>query len=310
MSLAQTLCFKLSKRMVLARRLGEAGENPATFDPGVYHGWRVKELQKQFTDHFDAAEMVGRDVLDFGCGSGALSLQASEAGAVSVTGIDLCASLIEQAKALCRCCKRERRPVFIVASDPKKIELPDDSFDIILCFDVLEHIIDYREIIPEWRRVLRANGRIFIWWVPWLNPYGHHIESLVPLPWAHVFFSDRVLIDTCARIYDLPEFKPRMWDLDDEGNKKPNKWRELASLPDLNRLTISRFEEICRRVGLNIERREVVGFGGSRAARLTRGLTRFPVLRELFCSRVIYSLRKSGEEDSPQKTQNDKKHKK
>lgn len=289
MSLSHALCFNLAKRMVLARRPGEAGENPATFEAGVYHHWRMKELQKQFTDHFDAADLAGRDVLDFGCGSGALSLLALEAEAASVTGVDLNAELIEQAKTLCF--SSGRQPLFMVASDPKKIDLIDDSIDIILCFDVLEHIIDYREIIPEWRRVLRADGRVFIWWVPWLNPYGHHIESLVPLPWAHVFFSDRILIDTCARIYDLPEFKPRMWDIDGEGKKRPNKWRELDRLPDLNRLTIAGFEGICRRIGLKIERREVKGFGGSRTARLTRGLTRLPVLRELFCSRVIYCLR-------------------
>ncbi len=55
-------------------------------------------------------------------------------------------------------------------------------------------------------------------------------------------------------------------------------------------MTIARFEEICRKVGLRIERREVVGFGGSSAARLTRGLTRLPWLREFFCSYVIYRL--------------------
>jgi len=301
-----SLCLNLSKKMVLDRRPGEAGANPATFDADGYHRWRVKELRKQFTDHFAAAELAGRDILDFGCGSGALSMLAIEAGAGSVTGIDLSAELIEQAKDICLRRNLDKQPGFLVASDPKRIELRDDSIDIILCFDVLEHIIDYREIIPEWRRVLRANGRVFIWWVPWLNPYGHHLESLVPLPWAHVFFSDRVLIDTCARIYDLPEFKPRIWDLDGEGKKKPNKWRELDRLPDLNRLTISRFEEICGRVGLKCERRDIFGFGGSRVARLTRGLTHFPVLREFFCSRVIYSLRKN----SPQNSQNDKRHKK
>jgi ubiquinone/menaquinone biosynthesis C-methylase UbiE len=292
MNLSRTLCFNLSKRMVLARRLGAVGENPATFDAGVYHRWRMNELQRQFTAHFEAADLAGRDVLDFGCGSGSLTILAIEAEAGSVTGVDLSAALIEQAKNICRSRGLKSRPRFIVASDPKKIDLPGESIDIILCFDVLEHIIDYEEIISEWHRVLRADGRIFIWWVPWLNPYGHHIESLVPLPWAHIFFSDRVLIETCARIYDMPEFTPRMWDLDEMGNKRPNKWQELDRLPDLNRLTITRFEEICSRVGLKIDRREVVGFGGSRASRLTRGLTRFPVLRELFCSRVIYCLRK------------------
>lgn len=293
MNLSRTLCFNLSKRKVLARLPGAAGENPATFDAGDYHRWRVNELQRQFTDHFETAELAGRDVLDFGCGSGALTILAIEAGAGSVTGIDLNASLIEQARNICRGRQLNGRPRFMVATDSKKIDLPDGSIDVTLCFDVLEHIIDYQEIIAEWRRVLRNGGRVFIWWVPWLNPYGHHIESLVPLPWAHIIFSDRVLIDTCARIYDMPEFKPRMWDLDEKGNKQPNKWQELDRLPDLNRLTITRFESICRKVGLKIERREVIGFGGSRAARLTRGLTRFPVLRELFCSRVIYCLRAS-----------------
>jgi ubiquinone/menaquinone biosynthesis C-methylase UbiE len=277
--------------MVLSRQVGDAGENPATFDAEAYHRWRVKELERQFAEHFDAAELAGMDVLDFGCGSGALSVMACEAGAKSVAGVDLNAALIEQAKGLCASRDLKTPARFIVASDSKKIDLPDGTIDVILCFDVLEHILDYQDVIAEWRRVLRAGGRVFIWWVPWLNPYGHHIESLVPLPWAHVFFSDRVLIDTCARIYDLQEFKPRWWDLDERGAKKPNKWRRLERLPDLNRLTIARFENICRDVGLKIERREIVGFGGSSAARLTRFLAHLPALREYFCSRAIYRLR-------------------
>lgn len=295
MSLSQAICFNLSKRLVLARQPGDAGENPSTFDANVYHEWRVSELQKQFAAHFNALELAGQDVLDFGCGSGALTFLSIEAGARSVTSIDLNRALIDQAREVCSSRKLKTQPRFIVATDSRKIDLPDDSINIILCFDVLEHILDYREIIAEWRRVLRADGRIFIWWVPWLNPYGHHIESLVPLPWAHVFFSDRVLIDTCARIYDLPQFKPRWWDLDGDGNKKPNKWLWLDRLPDLNRLTIARFEEICGGVGLKIERREIVGFGGSAAARLTRSLTRLPLLCEFFCSRVIYHLRAGGD---------------
>ena len=100
--------------------------------------------------------------------------------------------------------------------------------------------------------------------------------SLVPLPWAHVFFSERTLLNVCARVYDLPEFKPRWWDLDEHGRKKPNKWRQLVQLPDLNRLTIAQFERLCQHTGLQIARRELYGFGGSRLGRLTRGLTRLP----------------------------------
>ena len=286
------ICFQLSKRRVLTRQPGEAGENVATFDPRAYHEWRAAELREQFFAHFRPAELAGKAVLDFGCGSGTLSLLAAEAGAKSVIGVDLNPALIAQARELCA---SNAQTQFLLAADSTRIELPNDSVDVILCFDVLEHILDYGEIIAEWRRVLRAGGQVFIWWVPWRNPYGHHIESLVPLPWAHVLFSERMLIAVCARIYDLPEFKPRWWDLDERGNKKPNKWRSLERLPDLNRLTIGEFEKVCRAVGLRIESREVIGFGGSRLARMTSLLTRLPLVREFFCSRVIYRLQRDND---------------
>lgn len=286
------ICFRLSRRMVLARQPGEAGENPASFDANAYHDWRVNELRKQFFTHFKPEELAGHDVLDFGCGSGTLSLLAAEAGAASVIGIDLNRDLIEQAKQFCAHRRTKTQPRFIVAEDSKRIDLADDSIDVILCFDVLEHIIDYREIISEWQRVLRPGGRVFIWWVPWLNPYGHHIESLIPIPWAHVLFSERTLIECCARIYDLPEFKPRLWDADENGHKKPNKWRTLDRLPDLNRLTIGKFEKLCRHDDLQIASREIIGFGGSRLARMTRALTQIPKLNEFFCSRVVYRLQR------------------
>src|SRR5262245_61885140 len=126
MNLSRNLCFNLSKRMVLARRLGEAGENPATFDAGVYHQWRMSELQRQFNDHFEAADLAGRDVLDFGCGSGALTILAIEAGAASVTAVDLNPALIEQARNICRSRGLKSCPRFIIASDPKKVDLPGE----------------------------------------------------------------------------------------------------------------------------------------------------------------------------------------
>lgn len=294
MNLSQTICFQLAKRQVLRRQPGAAGENPATFETSAYHDWRVAELRTQFTQHFAESELAGKDVLDFGCGSGTLSVLAAEAGARSVIGIDLNDDLIGQAQAFAETRKLKTPPRFVTAQDARTLDLPDASVDLLLCFDVLEHVLAYDAIIPEWRRVLRPGGEIFIWWVPWLHPYGHHLESLVPLPWAHVFFSERTLLNVCARVYDLPEFKPRWWDLDEHGRKKPNKWRQLGQLPDLNRLTIAQFERLCQRAGLQIARRELYGFGGSRLGRLTHGLTRLPWLREYFCSRVIYRLRKAA----------------
>ena len=295
MSLAGTLCYSLAKRMVLTRRTGAAGENPATFDLATYQQWREAELRAQFTEHFRFDEVAGKDVLDFGCGGGTLSMLIARHGVKSITGVDLNPQMIAQAQDEMRHLNGATPPQvprFVLGADPKKIEFPDNSFDVILCFDVLEHILDYREIIPEWQRILRPGGKVFIWWVPWFHPYGHHAESLLPLPWAHVFFSDKTLIEACARVYDMPEFKPRWWDLDENGRKKPNKWRSMAQLEALNKLTIREFEQLCAQTGLQIATRELVGFNSSVAAPLTRSLAHLPVTREFFCSRVIYRLQK------------------
>lgn len=294
MSIISDICFYLSKKRVLSRSSGNAGETPSTFDSKSYRAWRASELSSQFIRNFDVSDLEGRDVLDFGCGEGDLSFFVANSAVKSIISIDLDKNRIESAVSRLQELNLTVRPKFIHASNPHDIDLPDSSVDIILCFDVLEHILDYRNIIYEWRRILRKNGKVFIWWIPWLHPYGHHIESLVPLPWAHVFFPEKVLIRTCTRIYDMPEFKPRLWDLDKNGNKKPNKWLNLNHLPDVNRLTISRFEKICRMTGFDIEERMVNGFKGLFVARLTNIFTHIPFMRGFFCSNVVYKLQKQN----------------
>lgn len=286
------ICFRLSRRRVLARSAGDAGQNAATFDADAYRGWRWRELEKQFHDNFDPSAIAGKDVLDFGCGEGDLSFIVAEMSPRSIVAIDVDEDRVESARRRVTELKPAVEPDFRAATTMDTIDLPDASVDLLLCFDVLEHILDYENILPEWERVLRPGGRVMIWWVPWYHPYGHHIESLVPLPWAHAVFSDRTLIETCSRIYDMDEFEPRIWDLDESGAKKPNKWTDMTELPDVNKLTMRRFESICRRIGLRTDRRELHGFASSGPAKLTHALTRVPLLREYFTAYTIYELEK------------------
>lgn len=294
MGLMTELCFRLARRRVLARHAGDAGANPATFDGEAYRAWRTRELTRQFDDHFDAAAVRDQDVLDFGCGEGDLAFHVAGLGPRSVHGIDVDAERVASAAERAASMALPVPCSFTTASDLVSIDLPDEAVDLILCFDVLEHVLEFEQVLAEWPRVLRTGGRIFIWWVPWFHPYGHHIESLVPLPWAHAIFSDRTLMETCARIYDMPEFEPRVWDLDENGRKRPNKWWSLDRLPDVNRLTISRFETECRRIGLKIDRRELHGFEGGGLRRLTHPLTKIPGVREFFTAYVVYELSHAG----------------
>ncbi len=100
-----------------------------------------------------------------------------------------------------------------------KIVFPDNSFDLILCFDVLEHITQIKEIMNEWRRVLVKGGKVFVWWQLYFHPYGHHLMSYIPIPWAHVSFSKKTLSVVCKRIFDMQEYVPRLWEQDKSGKK-------------------------------------------------------------------------------------------
>lgn len=96
---------------------------------GLHPKHRLMNYHKFFTDNINS----GDKVLDIGCGNGALTYDiAKKAG--KVVGIDLNEKNIELAK------KRFSAPniKYIVGNILK--ELPNESFDIIVLSNVLEHI--------------------------------------------------------------------------------------------------------------------------------------------------------------------------
>jgi ubiquinone/menaquinone biosynthesis C-methylase UbiE len=265
------------------------------FSESGYSGWRDGELRNQFLEHFQLQDVQAKDVLDFGCGKGELSFLAVSAGASSVTGIDLDASQIAAAQErLANTAGVPGNVQFLCAKEPTTLPLPSGSVDVILCFDVLEHVMHVQPILNEWYRVLRREGQVLIWWVPWLNPVGHHIESLVPIPWAHAFFSEPALIRTAAKVYDSPTFKPRLWDIDPQtGMKKPNKWKALQELPEVNRLTIGQFERLLNATNFQVRQFHLTGFRGSALSRLTTPLLKSKRFREYVCANVDCRLYKA-----------------
>ena len=261
-----------------------------------YRAWRRHELARQLTDHFDVSWIRNRDVVDFGCGTGELCTLLAANSPKTLVGVDKCVDAINRALAATSRSEASGscRLKFICNEWRDRLQLEDESVDVICCFDVVEHLPDASAIAREWRRILRPHGRVWIWWSPWRAPYGHHLESLIPLPWVHLLFSEQTLFAACAMLYDDPDFVPRMWDRDPAtGQKKPNKWQHAQSFyPFLNRLTRRGFERIIRKAGLAITRCETHGFNGSRQRKTARMLLPIPLLGECFVSYYIYELAK------------------
>ncbi len=293
MSLLGEACARVSRYLLRHADEGSISRNVHSFENSSYQEWRHRELESQFNEYFSTDLLKDRDVVDLGCGGGELSLFAIQKGAKSVYGIEASESQYCIACAQLRNANLPHEPVFLLANDACRIPLNDEEHDTILCFDVLEHVMCYEAIIHEWHRILRPNGCVLIWWVPYYHPYGHHVQSLVPIPWVHALLSDRTIIEACAKVYESPDFEPRFWDLDEKGQKKPNKWLTLNELPDLNKLKIEQFETSARGMGFNFEQRLYRPISSSRFARaLSSALIGMPALRDYFTSCVVYQLRK------------------
>jgi SAM-dependent methyltransferase len=279
--LVEEIAYRISLRH--KARLKSAQE-AGTFSVEAYAEWRHDGLRSSFNDNFSAAEVAGKRVLDFGCGFGDLSRLAASLGARQVIGVDIDRKSIERAS-------NEPKPniTFQLEQDPARISLPDASIDVVLAFAVLEHIMEYEAIAHEWARILTPGGKVLIVWsMQWRHPYGHHLYTIIPLPWIHMALDPAALGRVAARVYDSPNYQPRWWNLDSNGARKPNPFRAMTEFSDLNKLTTSRFESIARQAGFSIPRREA-RCGSNQLRRL---LARIPGLQDFLCSHFVYELQK------------------
>lgn len=99
----------------------------------------------------------GKRVLDFGCGSGYGSAQIA-ATATAVHAVDVAADAIDYARG-----KYARDNLeFHVVGAGDGLPFPDGHFDVVLSFQVFEHVRDADRYLSEARRVLAPHGRLIL----------------------------------------------------------------------------------------------------------------------------------------------------
>ena len=104
-----------------------------------------------------AADLAaGKKVLDIACGEGYGShLLAIKATAV--TGMDISPEVIEKARA-----KYKASNLQFETAKAENIPAPDQSFDLVVSFETLEHLEDHAAMLGEIKRVLVPGGLLLI----------------------------------------------------------------------------------------------------------------------------------------------------
>jgi 2-polyprenyl-3-methyl-5-hydroxy-6-metoxy-1,4-benzoquinol methylase len=98
----------------------------------------------------------GRRVLDAGCGIGYGSNMLAEAGAAEVQGVDIAEPVIEAAA------QGAGPGVIFTTGDVAALDLDADTFDLVVCFEVIEHVEDTDAVLDELARVLAPGGLLLI----------------------------------------------------------------------------------------------------------------------------------------------------
>lgn len=147
---------------------------------GVPERFAPKEMRGQLIEaehlvryRWAAGLAAGKRVLDAGCGTAYGTAMLAAAGATEVVGVDLAEAVLESV--------RPEMPenATLRSGDLTALELEDDGFDLVVCFEVIEHFEQPLPVLDQLVRVLAPGGTLLVsspnrGVYPAGNPHHHH----------------------------------------------------------------------------------------------------------------------------------------
>ncbi|MBC8083237.1 MAG: class I SAM-dependent methyltransferase, partial [Hymenobacter sp.] len=107
-------------------------------------------------------------ILEIGCSGGPLLQRLRATGYSDLTGIDVSEAGIAVAQ--------QRGIPNVSCMDGTELIFADESFDLVVASDVLEHIKDEAQALREWARVLRPGGQLLVFVPAFQFLWGRHDE--------------------------------------------------------------------------------------------------------------------------------------
>jgi len=130
-----------------------------------------KEMLVHCKEHI---KINGKTILDIGCGAGECLVTFAIDGGI-VTGLTPRNIEIETAKIWLKQQKLKGTLVKGVAED---LPFEDNSFDMIILAQCIEHVKDRDVVMDEMYRVLKPKGHLLITAPNNIQPYEHHFKTI------------------------------------------------------------------------------------------------------------------------------------
>jgi 2-polyprenyl-3-methyl-5-hydroxy-6-metoxy-1,4-benzoquinol methylase len=129
--------------------------------------------------------LANKTVLDFGCGNGAQTCEFAQAGC-KILAVDVALGDLQTLKQYLD--RQSIDQIIPIKYDGLHLPIASGAVDLVLSFDVLEHVSDETTALREMHRVLKRDGQIVLsapnkGWI--FETHGAHLPVL---PWHRVPF--------------------------------------------------------------------------------------------------------------------------
>ncbi|MDP1806770.1 MAG: class I SAM-dependent methyltransferase, partial [Acidimicrobiales bacterium] len=153
-----------SRGLARLRRLWTLFRNERT-DPEPFYRALADLAGRDLSTRY--GPLVGRTIVDLGCGPGWYA-DAFRAAGARVVALDGDADEVV---------RPDGTRGSALVGDAGRLPLPDRSVDAVFCSNMLEHVQDTSGVVAEVARVLRPGGWAYISWTNWYSPWGGHDMS-------------------------------------------------------------------------------------------------------------------------------------
>lgn len=198
---------------------------PQTFELGT-GGEALASGEREYADgdgffaHFPGADarqvLQGKRVLDLGCGYGGRALwYAEHCRPSAIAGIEIAEPVVDRCRALAR--RDGHEEIEFLKGFGENLPFDDEAFDIVVSYDVQEHVQDPARTLEEIGRVLRPGGEAWMVFPTYVGARASHLDYLTQVPFLHRTFDPDTIVAVVNEFLEAepsrgvpPQPRPRM----------------------------------------------------------------------------------------------------
>ena len=181
------------------------------------------------------------------------------------------------------------------------LPFPDNYFQGIVSFDVLEHVQSLSQTFSESHRVLKSGGLFLAVFPPFYMPTELHLTLVTSTPCLHWFFRPKILMRAYNQIIQSRPPSDSYWYY--EGTKKEYDWATIHGGIGINGTTIDILRDVLQKSNFSeykILKPPLLSVGQSSLdyphltllSRVIRPLTKLRLFEEWTTQRIVLIMRK------------------